>query len=42
MNLIIVDWNRGAANINYLKAVENTHKAADNLTAFIEKMKVCI
>lgn len=41
MNLIIVDWNRGAANVNYFKAVENTHKAADNLTAFIEKMRVC-
>lgn len=41
-NLIIVDWNHGAANMNYFKAVENTHKAAANLTAFIEKMKVCI
>lgn len=42
INVIVVDWNHGAANVNYLKAVENTHKAADNLTAFIEKMQVCI
>lgn len=40
MNLIVVDWNYGAANINYLKAVENMHTVADNLTAFIEKLKV--
>lgn len=39
MNVIIVDWNRGAANVNYFKAVENTHKAADNLTAFIKMMQ---
>ncbi|KAM9348708.1 lipase member H [Symphorus nematophorus] len=38
-NLIVVDWNYGAANLNYFKAVENTHKAADNLTVFIEKMQ---
>lgn len=41
MNMIIVDWNQGATNVNYLKAVENTHKVADNLTVFIGKMKVC-
>lgn len=40
MNLIIVDWNYGAANVNYFKSVENTHKAANNLTAFIKKMQV--
>lgn len=39
MNVIVVDWNHGAANVNYLKAVENTHKAADNLTGFIKKMQ---
>lgn len=39
INVIVVDWNRGAANLNYFKAVENTHKAADNLTAFIKKMQ---
>lgn len=40
VNLIVVDWNYGAANVNYFKAVENTHKAAVNLTAFIERMQV--
>lgn len=39
-NVIIVDWNHGAANVNYFKAVENTRKAAENLTAFVEMMKV--
>ncbi|XP_078142917.1 lipase member H [Centroberyx gerrardi] len=39
MNVVVVDWNYGATNLNYFKAVENTHKAADNLTAFIEKMQ---
>uniref|UniRef100_A0A8C4E1W3 Lipase domain-containing protein n=1 Tax=Dicentrarchus labrax TaxID=13489 RepID=A0A8C4E1W3_DICLA len=39
VNLIVVDWNYGAANVNYFKAVENTQKAADNLTAFILKMQ---
>lgn len=35
INLVIVDWNHGAATINYWTAVENTHKVAENLTAFI-------
>ncbi|KAM4545711.1 lipase member H isoform 2-T2 [Odontesthes bonariensis] len=39
INVVVVDWNKGAANVNYLKAVENTHKAADNLTAFIKMMQ---
>ncbi|XP_011609901.1 lipase member H [Takifugu rubripes] len=39
MNLIVVDWNNGAATLNYFKAVENTHTVADNLTAFLEKLK---
>lgn len=38
-NVIVVDWNNGAANVNYWKSVENTHKAAENLTAFINTMK---
>lgn len=42
MNLIIVDWNYGAANVNYLKAVENTHKTADNLTAFVKMIQVSV
>lgn len=40
VNVIVVDWNHGAANLNYLKAVENTKQAAENLTAFIERMQV--
>ncbi|XP_055004412.1 lipase member H isoform X1 [Boleophthalmus pectinirostris] len=39
MNLIVVDWNRGAANVNYVKAKENTLKAGENLTALIKVMK---
>ncbi|KAF7205761.1 lipase member H [Nothobranchius furzeri] len=39
MNVVLVDWNRGAATLNYLKAVENTRKVADNITAFIQKMQ---
>lgn len=39
VNLIVVDWNYGAANVNYFKAVENTKTAAENLTAFIELMQ---
>lgn len=39
-NVVVVDWNRGAANINYMKVVENTRRAADNLTAFVKKMQV--
>ncbi|XP_076123279.1 lipase member H [Alosa pseudoharengus] len=39
LNVIVVDWNRGAANINYWAAVKNTRKVADNMTAFILKMK---
>ncbi|XP_029375048.1 lipase member H [Echeneis naucrates] len=39
LNVIVVDWNYGAANVNYLKAVENTQKAAANLTAFIKIMQ---
>lgn len=38
-NVIVVDWNRGAANVNYLKSVKNTHKTAENLTAFIRTMQ---
>uniref|UniRef100_A0A8C5EC93 Lipase member H-like n=2 Tax=Gouania willdenowi TaxID=441366 RepID=A0A8C5EC93_GOUWI len=38
-NVIVVDWNYGAANLNYFKAVENTRKAAENLTGFIQMLK---
>lgn len=40
LNVIVVDWNHGAANVNYIKAVENTHKAGDNLTALMKKLQV--
>lgn len=40
LNVIVVDWNYGAANLNYMKAVENTQKAAANLTTFIQIMQV--
>ncbi|XP_019728950.1 lipase member H isoform X1 [Hippocampus comes] len=39
MNVILVDWNHGAANVNYFKAVENTHQAGENLTGFLKLMK---
>ncbi|CAG5874266.1 unnamed protein product [Menidia menidia] len=39
MNVIVVDWNRGAATVLYFKAVQNTYKVADNVTAFIRQMK---
>ncbi|XP_067279274.1 lipase member H [Pseudorasbora parva] len=39
MNVIVVDWNRGATNMNYWKVVKNTRKVAANLTELIQKMK---
>ncbi|KAL2093194.1 hypothetical protein ACEWY4_010506 [Coilia grayii] len=39
LNVIMVDWNRGATNLNYFAAVKNTRKVADNMTAFILKMQ---
>lgn len=39
MNLIIVDWNRGAANVNYVKAKENTLKVGENLTSLVKLMQ---
>ncbi|XP_072302317.1 lipase member H-like [Eucyclogobius newberryi] len=39
MNVIVVDWNRGAANINYVKAKENTLKVGENLTALVKVMQ---
>lgn len=40
MNVVVVDWNYGATNVNYFKVVEKTYKVADNLTAFIKMMQV--
>ncbi|XP_056140508.1 lipase member H-like [Lampris incognitus] len=39
MNVVVVDWNYGAANLNYFKVVENTRQAALNLTSFIKTMQ---
>ncbi|KAK5619942.1 hypothetical protein CRENBAI_004836 [Crenichthys baileyi] len=39
INVVIVDWNKGAANLNYFKAVGNTYKVAENITAFIKMMQ---
>uniref|UniRef100_A0A3Q3D8S5 Lipase member H-like n=1 Tax=Hippocampus comes TaxID=109280 RepID=A0A3Q3D8S5_HIPCM len=39
VNVIVVDWNRGAANLNYLTAVAYTREAAHNLTGFIRSMQ---
>lgn len=40
MNVIVVDWNYGAATLNYWEAVKNTRKVASNLTAFINMLQV--
>lgn len=40
MNIIVVDWNKGAANLNYFTAVTYTRQAAHNLTGFILTMQV--
>ncbi|XP_072518082.1 lipase member H [Salminus brasiliensis] len=39
VNAIVVDWIRGATNINYLKVVKNTRPVAVILTAFIKQMQ---
>lgn len=39
MNVIVVDWNYGAANLNYLEAVKNTREVASNVTAFIQMLQ---
>ncbi|KAJ3589493.1 hypothetical protein NHX12_010338 [Muraenolepis orangiensis] len=38
-NVVLVDWNYGAANIDYMRAVRNTRTTAANLTAFIRSME---
>ena len=39
-NVVVVDWNYGAANIDYFRSVRNTQATAANLTAFIRTMQV--
>ncbi|XP_048867049.1 lipase member H [Brienomyrus brachyistius] len=38
-NVVVVDWNRGAANINYFTAVANSRSTAINISSFIQKMQ---
>ncbi|XP_025963793.1 lipase member I isoform X2 [Dromaius novaehollandiae] len=38
INLIIVDWNRGATTLNYNTAVENTRKVAKILKNYVDQM----
>ncbi|KAK2540982.1 Lipi [Columba guinea] len=40
INLIIVDWNRGATTVNYIIAVENCRKVAEILKNYIDQMLV--
>ncbi|XP_051959569.1 lipase member H-like [Xyrauchen texanus] len=39
LNLIVVDWNHGATNINYFKVVKNTRVVAEKLIDLIHKLK---
>lgn len=39
INLIVVDWNNGAATLNYWEALKNTRKVASNITAFINMLQ---
>lgn len=39
INVIVVDWNHGATNINYPKVVKNTRPVAVILTDFIKKLQ---
>lgn len=40
VNVITVDWNQGATNLNYFKVVHNTKKVADILTKLVDQMLV--
>lgn len=40
INLIIVDWNRGATTVNYMSAVENCKKVAEILKNYVDQMLV--
>ncbi|KAJ8266978.1 hypothetical protein GJAV_G00136830 [Gymnothorax javanicus] len=37
-NVLVVDWNNGAANLDYLRSVKITRETAKNVTAFIQQM----
>lgn len=40
INLIIVDWNRGATTVNYVSAVDNCRKVAEILKNYVDQMLV--
>ncbi|XP_059728804.1 lipase member I isoform X2 [Haemorhous mexicanus] len=40
INLIIVDWNRGATTVNYITAVENCRKVPEILKNYVDQMLV--
>lgn len=40
INAIMVDWNYGAANVDYARTVRNTYKVSENITAFVQMMQV--
>ncbi|KAK1806189.1 hypothetical protein P4O66_000081 [Electrophorus voltai] len=39
MNILVVDWNHGVANLNYFTTVANTRYTATNITGFIQRMR---
>ncbi|XP_043336444.1 lipase member I isoform X4 [Cervus canadensis] len=38
MNIIVVDWNRGATTFLYIRAVKNTRKVAVSLSRYIQNL----
>lgn len=42
MNIIVVDWNRGATTLIYSRAVKNTRKVAAKLTESIQLLLVSL
>lgn len=42
MNVIVVDWNRGATTFIYNRAVKNTRKVAENLSRHIQNLLVSL
>ncbi|XP_012501971.1 PREDICTED: lipase member I [Propithecus coquereli] len=40
VNIIVVDWNRGATTFIYNRAVKNTRKVAENLSGHIKNLLV--
>uniref|UniRef100_A0A8C8YFN4 Lipase domain-containing protein n=1 Tax=Prolemur simus TaxID=1328070 RepID=A0A8C8YFN4_PROSS len=42
VNIIVVDWNRGATTFIYNRAVKNTRKVAENLSRHIKNLLVSL